>query len=243
MPGYCTEEDVRLALQEASLVGELGSEFVQAAIEGQSEWVRKRTDRHWYDAASQGGDGDLYASTRSLADDVCSVPTTPHPRSHRTLRDDDRRVYPQEVAGQYTRIRLAKRGVASLTRLAVRDVDGDVTDWVADATYASGRGEDYYLQVDPEHAAAHVYLDTRSLPRLWDYADAVVAAYEYGEAGVPESVRRAVAFRAGAELVLDDDVTISVPDQGQLVNVETKAQAMRKRARELLAPYTEVPIA
>lgn len=238
MPAYTTEERVRKVLQENDLDAELGSEFVMAALKGQNEWLRKQTGRHWYDSSNTSG--SLFTSARSVSDDVQAIPSTPHP-SNRYIRDERRRDYPKTVAGPYTRVELAKRDVASLTTLEVRDSAGEVEDWTN--TKTSGRGEAYYLQVDPEHGTSHVYLDAGELPALYDYTDAVVAAYDYGVDGIPDTIERAVAMRAASDLVLQDDVRTAIPDDGQLINLETRAQALRDRAEQLLGPYHETPIA
>ena len=53
--------------------------------------------------------------------------------------------------------------------------------------------------------------------------------------GVPRTVRRAVALRAGAELA--EEAVIEIPSNTTLYNVETKADAMREKADELLEVY------
>jgi hypothetical protein len=238
MPGYCTEEDVQRALQESDLTGDVASAFVDPAIAGQTEWVRKRTKRHWYDSGDQTG--DLFTAPVTVTNEQCSIPSTRHPEA-RQFKFDDPRQYPKLMAGPYTRIGLAKRALDTLTTLEVRDRAGDLSDWTSEMT--EGRGEDYYTHTDPHSDRSYVYLRGGALPALWDYADAVRVTYDYGIDGIPDTIRRAVAFRAGAELVLDDDVKTMIQDSGQLVNVETKAQAMRNRAEELLSPYMTTPVA
>lgn len=238
MSGYCTAEDVRRALQDVDLEGETAVEFAQDAIEGQTEWLRKRTGRHWYDSTVSG----LFDGVESYGEDVLDVPSTPHP-GPAVLRHHDQRNYPKRTAGPYTSVTLTKRDVSSLTSLDIRDPSGGTTDWVADSRFASGRGEDYYLQVDPSSGQSVVYLHAGSLPAMWNYSSAVIASYDYGQDGVPETIRRAVAMRAAADLVMDDDGDVGVPDSGQLVSVQSKADQLREQADDLLSPWMHTPIA
>lgn len=246
--GYCTIDDVRRALQdtEASFssgaLGANGNAMVVDAITAQSEWLEKTIKRHFY--APNGIDEDsqgIIPTTVNSRDDEESIPTgaaavisgTP------TLRT---------AQGSYTRIRLARRHAETITQLLVNMGSEGYVDWVADSDFDGGRwptalGEDYYLRVN-NGGRSELYLDT---DRLYDaatnewkpdsFVNAVYVSFEYGHEGIPETVRRAVAFRAASELVLDDEFATAIPDDGQLTNVETKAGAMREKAEELLEVY------
>jgi len=61
--------------------------------------------------------------------------------------------------------------------------------------------------------------------------------HDIGDEGIPGTVRDAVSMRAAAKLVIDDEASISIPDNGQLVNVQTKAQQWREAAEDLLEDY------
>ena len=241
MPGYCAPDDVRKALQEVDLSGELGTEYVTAAIEGQSKWLRTRTKRHYYDSGHSAG--DLYTSTRTVSDLTLDVPSGPHAKDRQLTRPDYGIEYPTTHVGQYAKLRLPRRDVQSIDKLEVRERGGDVEDWVASSDRVQGRGDDYYLLTESESGVSHLYVDAESLGVRTDYRDLLTLEVSYGVDGIPGTIKRATAFRAGAELVLDDDTQVGVTDAGQLVNVETKAQAMRDRAMDLLGPYIVRPIA
>lgn len=241
--GYCKIEDVRKVLQEKELTGELSGEFILSAIVGQTEWVQETTNRHWFDPNQEayGGDyGDIYGDSPPLpaeplvhANDELSIPSTKHAGNQQMqVAAAKQAAYPVRHSGPYTRVKLTRRDVRQITALNVRNNSGGQDDWVADNT--EGRGEDYYLQVNSHDGFSYLYLHTRSLPRLPGYGNAVLATYEYGIEGVSNTVRRAVALKAAAQLVLDDDAQIGIPDSGQLVSLESKAQAMERQAEELL---------
>lgn len=230
--GYCTLEDVREALQETeSSFGnaELSEEFVKSAIRGQSEWLQETTNRHWYDP--QETDSLLPTEPLEHAHDEQDIPSSPHASHTQAFQRQPAR-HPVRFAGPYTRVTLTRRDVTDVTELLVRQQNGSVEDWTE--RYEEGRGEQYYLQSADHSGHTYLYLHTGTLPRLSDYGAAVVATYEYGIEGITSTVRRAVAFKAGAELLRDDESAIGIPDSGQLVNVDTKADKMEQKAHELL---------
>lgn len=230
MSGYCEIDDVSGVLQDDFAGANPAPDEVQAAIEGQTEWLRKRTDRHWYEPA-----GNLTASSpESVGSEPCDIPSTPHAPAPLTFLAD-RPQYPQVFAGRYTRVSLAKRDVDSLSALYVRDASGAEDDWTQ--TKTQGRGEAFYTQTDPHTGTTYVYLHIGDLPPLYDYSNAVRVDYTYGAQGIPNSVRRGIALRAAAELVIDDDATVGIPNDGQLVALDTKASQYRSRADDLLDPY------
>lgn len=232
--GYCTTEDVRRVLQNAEFSGALAEDANQAvkdAITAQSEWLQETTNRHWYEP---GGDALVYDEpldhTETL--DVPSSPHADHTQMFHGGGPNRQPRYPKRFGGPYTRVRLTRRDVTDVTELLVRDSSGDVTDWTDEKD--EGRGEDYYLQVASDTGFTRLYLHTGALPRLRDYSAAVTPTYEYGIDGVSDTVRRAVAMRAAAEVVIDDELQTLITDAGQLVNVETKAQQWERQAEELL---------
>lgn len=232
--GYCSLEDVRKALQETEVSfgdAELDEDFVEAAITAQTEWLQETTNRHWYEPDAT--DDLLPAEPLTHSHDELDIPSTPH-ADHvqmQTAAHRGRR-YPVRHAGPYTRVLLSRRDVVEVTELLLRDNTGDVDDWVEKRV--EGRGEDYYVQVDDANGASRLYLHTGPLPGLRDYGNAVIATYEYGIDSIPQTVRRAVAFKAGAELLRDDESSIGIPDNGNLVSLDTKADKMEEKANELL---------
>jgi len=238
--GYCTTDDVRRVLQDAELVGAFDADprIVNQAITAQSETTREFTERHWYNPDSV--DSDLVANSPLTASEQrLDVPSSPAPQDRQILNADRKR-YPVSTDGPYTRLRLPHCAVDSLTALRVRDRGGGVTDWTADPEYVEGRGEDYYLSTPTDGSKAgrsYLYVRARTLPPLTNYRGAVTVDYEYGRAEIPDSVRRATAFLAAHELVIDDDEQVGIPDNGQLVNVETQADQFQDRALTLLDPY------
>jgi len=239
--GYCTTEDVRLALREVDLeVGNLDPEFVRPAILGESEWIQEDTDRHWF--AEDGVDNDdgdepmVSAEPLTHEYDEQDIPSSPHADNAQAFRGSRRGRqprYPARFAGPYTRVGLARRDVIDLEELLVRNQDGSVTDWVEDDRREEGRGEDYYLQVDDSSGRTHLYLHTGSIPRLSDYGAAVTATYSYGTE-ITTTVRRATASLAASDLLRDDEAAISIPDSGQLVPIETKADKLYEKGLRLL---------
>lgn len=238
--GYCEPEDVRRVLQEAGFTGALDQDplIVEQAITSQSETTRERTDRHWYDPDA-AADDLVYDAVLSATDMRLDVPSSPHAQ-HDTMFVDGRERYPVTTDGPYARIRMSHCAVSSLTALRVRDAAGDVTDWVAAADKAEGRGEDYYVGTPTDGGKAgrsYLHIHAGVLPVVRNYSGLLTVDYDYGRAAIPDSVRRATAFLAAHELVIDDDAQVSIPDNGQLVNVQTKAEQFKNRANTLLKPY------
>ena len=237
--GYCTIDDVRWAMDKSDLTGSLGAdnnEAVVRAIAAQTEWVNRTIKRHWYlpNGLDEDDRGLIPAEPRTR-DDEESIPTG---GAH--LVGDP--VTPKTWQGSYTRVTLARREASAINKLLIRTPDG-YEDWVSSNEYSGGPwpdglGEDYFLRTDS--GISQVYIDTENLldedgePLIDGYANAVYVEFDYGEAELPQNVRRAVAFRAAAELLLDDDSALGIPDNGQLVNPESKKQAMQSKAEELL---------
>jgi len=244
--GYCEVADVRRVLQESEFTGALDADplIVEQAITSQSETTREFTDRHWYDP--DAGSDALVATGPLTAEEMrVDVPSSPHPQD-RQLFVHERERYPVTTDGPYARVRLPHCGVESLSSLDVRDRSGDVTDWVAAAEHEEGRGKDYYVTTPTDGGkAGRSYLHVRAaaLPVVTNYRGLLTLEYEYGRAEIPDSVRRATAFLAAHELVIDDDEAVGIPDNGQLVSVETKADQFKDRALTLLDPYLSGTVA
>lgn len=244
--GYCEPDDVRHVLQESEFSGALDEDplIVEQAITSQSETTREFTDRHWYDPDAES-DAVVATEPLSAVEMRLDVPSSPHPQD-RQLFVHERERYPVTTDGPYARIRLPHCEVESLTALRVRDHSGDVTDWAEDSSHDEGRGEDYYLATPTDGGKAgrsYLYIRAASLPVVTNYRGLLTVEYDYGRDAIPDSVRRATAFLAAHELVIDDDANIGIPDNGQLVNVQTKADQFKDRALTLLDPYLSGAVA
>ncbi len=140
----------------------------------------------------------------------------------------------------YTRIRLDRRDVDAVNTLSVINADGGYDDWVASDEYSGGvgnthRGEDYWVRVN-NGGWSELYLDVHAMDDdLASLSNGVYVDIDYGHEGIPRNVRRAVALRAGAELV--EEAVIEIPQNATVYNIETKADEMREKADELLEVY------
>jgi hypothetical protein len=239
MAAFCEEDDVRKTLQEANLSGPTGSEMVEPAIQSVSDWFARRTNGHWYDS---GGSTTLVDTSAASAANVrLDVPNSPHPQRGQVPRDDDRR-YPVTHNGPYARIPLPHPYVQTVTKLEVRQRDGSVSDWVADSSIAEGRGEDYYIEArgQQSYGRTYLYINANSLSPRYDYSGLLTLAYDYGldaDDTAWQDVRRGVAALAAAEVIDDDSVLAQIPDNGQLVGVQTQHQNLIAAANRDLGPY------
>jgi len=238
---YCERQDVLDVLEEASLSGAYSErpEIVDAAITGLTQDIRAWTNRHWYDpdAASDDLLSDSPVTATEMSEDI---PSSPHTQDRQLFRSGDGVRYPLTHAGPYCRIVLAHADVTTLSALQVRDVAGEFEDWTTQPAKRQGRGEDYYLQTPADGGPSgrtRLYLRAGVLPTLTDYEEALLLDYEYGADTVPDSVRRMTAQYAAAELVTNDEFVAAVPDDGQLVNVETKADRWTAAADKTLDNY------
>jgi hypothetical protein len=140
----------------------------------------------------------------------------------------------------YTRITFDRRDVKSVNKLLVIGEDGSYTDWVDSDDYDGGvglehRGKDYWVRIN-NGGWSELYIDVYSLDDdLASLSNAVYVDLDYGHEGIPRNVRRAVALRAGAELV--EEAVIEIPQNATIYNIETKADEMREKADELLEVY------
>jgi hypothetical protein len=245
--GYCERDDVLDVLQEANLSGALSQdpEIIDAAILAQTEYIRAKTMRHWYDPNAPAS-SLLPTDTVQASDRRFDVPSSPHAQDRQIYRHDAGTRYPVSTDGPYVRIRLDHAEVDSLGALRIRDSSGDFTDWTSDPEFVQGRGEDYYLNTPTDAGPAgysRLYLHEGSLPVLSDYQGAVLADYDYGRPEVPDSVKRMTAYQAATSLVEEDEFVAALPDDGQLTGVETKADRWSSLADGLMAPYMDPVIA
>lgn len=243
--GYCTLEDLRRALREASLPGDIQQDQAIAvdAIVAQTEWLEKTLKRHWY--APTGAD---------ILDEATAIDIPTGPKT----RDDEEDIptggaflpgtdpTPKTSQGSYAKIPLARRDAESVSALHVRTEDGTFEDWVASNDYTEGSwppsGEDYYLRVN-NGGWSRLYLDTTNLLVegeddeyvLDSFANAVYLEWSYGHEGIPRNVRRAVAFRAAADFV--EESAIQIPENAEVYNVESLAEQFERKAEELLEVY------
>lgn len=246
--GFCETDDVADALQEDSnFPGSPTTSEVEAAIEPISDWFARETNGYWYDSGGQASDL-VPTSATSVTHVRKDVPSSPHRQDRQLLVSEQGIRYPTTRNGPYARIQLPHRYVTSLDALNVRDRDGGVTDWVADSDIDSGRGNDYYLQQRGQQSYGRTYLYVRAStigPRT-DFGELLDIDYTYGlDAQTTEwtDVRRGIAHLAAAGLLIDDDVQAAIPDDGQLVPVETAADEHTNDAMRLLGGYLDAPIA
>jgi hypothetical protein len=242
--GYCTVDDVRRALREAGLPGDAQQDRQIAidAITAQTEWLEKTLKRHWYEPGGIDEDSDnLIPTSPKSRDDEYDIPTA----SAFVPGDPDESPAPKTSQGTYAKIDLARRDAESISELLVRTEDSSYDDWTATYTggsWPSALGDDYYLRVN-NGGWSRLYIDTENLLVkdeddeyiLDSFANAVYLSFDYGHEGLPKTVRRAVANRAGAALV--EKPSFQIPDNAQVKSVESKTEAMRSRASELLEVY------
>jgi len=238
--GYCTVDDVRRALREADLPGDAAQDrdILIDAITAQSEWLEKQTKRHWYAPGGVTDDTDdlIPASTRTRSDEE-DIPT---PVAAAVDGPIAPRIAHEVGDRRYSRIRLARRHADTLARLEVLD-DTGYTDWVQDSDYSEGRGEDYYLQVN-NSGKSELYLDVTNVYDeeedewlLDQWTNAVYLEFSYGDDEFPQTVRRAVAFRAASDFV--EDAAIQIPNNAEVYGAESLAEQLERKAEELLEVY------
>jgi len=160
-------------------------------------------------------------------------------RSIRIATGDEDALEPpiDDTIPAYTRIRLNRRNADTVNTLNIINENGGYDDWVASNDYSGGvgtsnRGDDFWVRIN-SGGVSDLYLDVHSLnddiPTL---SNAVYIDYGHGREGIPRNVRRAVAFRAGADLV--EEAIIEIPQQATIYNIETKAEELREQADRLL---------
>lgn len=243
--GYCEVEDVRLALQEATLSGPTDAAYIKPAIASASDWLAKASQRHWYD--SNAAPGDIIDTSAESAGPIrLDVPASPHAQHSQIYRHERGMRYPVTTDGTYARVALPHGYVESLSALDVRDRAGDVEDWVASSEFQQGRGEDYYVLDEQTHAhgRSYLYVNAGAIGPRHDYGGLLTAEYSHGLDATQtgwKDVRRGVANLAAAQVVVDDDVLTRIPDNGQLVGLDTQydkhVDAALTQAWSTLKPY------
>ena len=235
--GYCTVEDVRRALREATLPGDAQQDrdIVIDAIAGTTEWLRKSLNAHFYVAGGVSGDTDNLVPTtvRTRGPEHLDIPSTPH-HQHSTLFSEGQHRHPLKSNGPFVTIPLDKKDVQSLSALDVRDASGDFEDWVA----ASDKtvGDDYRLVTEASTPGrSKLELRAASLPPIRHYDRAVKVTYDYGTAELPRTVRRAVAFKAAEDLA--EEAVFELPNNAEVYNVESQADYFARKAKEKLDEY------
>jgi len=238
-PAYCEEGDVQEALQEADASmgeGPLDTATVKTAIYSASRWVKEATGSHFYDS---GGSTDLVStSAADTTNRLLDVPSSPHRQDGQLFRHAENGrtniTYPNTQVGQYVKLRLPKRHVESIDMMEVREAGGDWEDWTASGNYTEGRGEDYYHRTEGgQNGRSYLYVHAGAIGPHKDFNDLIEVDLTYGldwQDSKWADVRRGVAMLAAAELVADDDMITQIPENGILMNLETKAERLANRA-------------
>ncbi|SIS00342.1 hypothetical protein SAMN05421858_5118 [Haladaptatus litoreus] len=277
--GYCTHDDVRRALREASLPGDAQQDpqILTDAIVSQTEWFDETYGYHWYESGGLAEDDEgIIPTGPNTRDDEEDIPTHGgfvhgasefdryryrrnsdallesgplHDRRRRHDRHKKEEIrlsfgdlhYPtDDSVPAYCRITLARAYVDSLNQLLVVNEDGGFDDWVASDDYEGGvgiehRGKDYWVRIN-SLGVSDMYLNVHSMDDdLASFSDAVYVDFDFGKEGIPHNVRRAIANRAGSDMV--EEAAIQIPDNSRLSNIDTKAEVMREKADELLEIY------
>jgi len=164
-------------------------------------------------------------------------------RKIRIARGDQHALDPpvNDAVPAYTRITLNRKDVDAVNELLVANSTGGYDDWVASSDYSGGvgmthRAEDYWVRIN-NGGVSELYLDVHAMDDdLVSLSNAVYVDFDYGHEGIPENVRRAVAFRAAADLV--EEPSFQIPDNATVYGAESKASELRDQADELLEVYT-----
>jgi len=138
----------------------------------------------------------------------------------------------------YTRIRLDRLYADAVNSLHVINADGGYDDWSEEKSGGVGlehRGEDFWVRRN-NVGVSELYLDVHAMDDdIASLSNAVYIDFDHGREGIPRAIRRAVALRAGAELV--EEAVIEIPQNATVYNIETKADEMREKADGLLEEY------
>jgi len=239
--GYCTLEDVRRALREAGLPGDVQQDkrIAVDAITAETEPLERSISRHFYEPTGidEASEVEIPTGPKTRNDEM-SIPTGGAHLSGEPFT-------PKTWQESYTRLELERNYAKQINKLLVQGSDGSYTDWVASDEYSGGQwpdaiGEDYYLRIN-NGGISHLYIDSHNFldedgePIIDSFANVVYVAFDYGHEGIPSAIRRAVALRAGADLV--EEAVIEIPQNATVYDIDTKAEQMREKANELLAEY------
>lgn len=216
-----------------------------------------RDDEH--DIPTHGGfvHGASEQRRRSRRNSDALLESSPRGRRHRRARRDRKqeiRIATGDVDAlkppigdsvlAYTRITLERKDVTDVTELLVIDGAAAYEDWTEEKDGGVGnqyRGQDWWVRINNK-GVAELYLDVHAMADdIASFANAVYVEIEYGRDELPKHIRRGVAQLVAAELVLEDELVVSIPDDGQLIGVETKAERWERHGREKLKPHVERP--
>lgn len=245
--GYCEPEDVRQALQRESLSGSVDITLVEPDILAVSDWLRKQSGRHWYDSSLTDATAVVADGPRTATNVRLDVPASAHAHDRQIHFGESGVRYPVSSDGPYCRLPLAHAFVSTISGLRVRQRDGSVVDWTADPDKQAGRGADYYLREHDQEGYGRSVLRVheRSIGPRIDFGGLIEVDYEFGLDAADEpwqDVRRGVANMVAAQVIVEDDVLTAIPDNGQLIGVDTKAERLLTRGEKYLEPYIEVSI-
>lgn len=204
--------------------------------------VETRDDEH--DISTHGGyvvgnygDNRYRATTTSGTVFASDQQASPQPKQQIRL---DRGDLSDDTVPAYTRIQLERKDVETINSLKVANADGGYDDWVSSTDYTGGVGfdshvgDDFYVRVN-SGGVSELYINVHSLDDdIAHLSNAVVVDFDYGDSELPMGVRRGVALLAASELVVDDEFQAAIPDDGQLTNVETKAEQWERLGLEKL---------
>lgn len=255
--GLCEPADVQDVLQKPDAEfggtdGALATQFVESAIGSATRWFLNHTNGYWYD--STAGSGLIPSTPASTSNVRLDVPSSPHRQDRQIFVEEIGARYPVTNAGPFAKIQLPHLYVGEVTRFGVRQNGGGFEDWVADASIDEGRDGDYYVERagQQSYGKSHLFVRADSIGARVDWGGGLLSLdYTFGldedEAGESwDDVRRGIAAIAAADLITDDDVLAQVPDNGQLVGVDTQADRYLKIAlgrRGALSPYINAPVA
>lgn len=149
----------------------------------------------------------------------------------------DAGVDPDDTTPAYTRLRLNRKDVTDVNELMVVNADAGFDDWLVDKTGGVGnthRGEDWWVRVN-NRGVSELYIDVQQLPDdIPSLSNALYIDFDFGDDEIPMSVRRGVAHLTASQLVVEEGFQAGMPDQGQLINVETKSQKWERQGYRLL---------
>lgn len=243
--------DVRSALQKRALDaptgdannddGPLAEDIVEDAIRAASDWFRRATNGHWFDSTATTSDL-VDSSAASTSQVKLDVPSSPHRQRGQLTSSYTDAQYPVTTTGPYARVKLPHPFVNTVTSLQVRERGGGVEDWVSASDKVEGVGEDYYIAQPGQNSygRSYLYIRASSIGARHDFGNILTLDYDFGldyQTGTWDDVKRGVAHLAAAELVDDDSVLAQIPDNGQLVGVQTQRENLVQRADKELGPY------
>jgi len=139
----------------------------------------------------------------------------------------------------YTAITLDRKDVDAVNELLVANADGGFDDWTG-GDYDGGvgkanRGDDWWVRVN-NGGVSELYLDVHAMDDdIPSFSKAVYVGFDFGHEGIPRTVRRAVANWAAADLV--EEAVIEIPQNATVYNIDTKAEELKDKAKELMEVY------